>query len=139
MGAGLHTNCVSIGAGLHTNCVSNVSMGAGHHTSCVSMGGGHLCNVNIITLATLSPTPIRPSLVQINTLRPIHIHTFQTASSGGPPSLCPHSWFHLGSGRGDYGDLCWRLLFLCFCVPFCYPCYLSRQVRRRQGQARKHH
>ena len=62
MGAGLHTNCVSIGAGLHTNCVSNVSMGAGHHTSCVSMGTGHLCNVNIITLATLSHTPIRPSL-----------------------------------------------------------------------------
>ena len=26
------------------------------------MGAGHLCNVNIITLATLSPTPIRPSL-----------------------------------------------------------------------------
>ena len=63
MGAGLHTNCVSMGAGLHTNCVSNVSMGAGHHTSCVSMGTGHLCNVNIITLATLSHTPIRPSLV----------------------------------------------------------------------------
>ena len=63
MGAGLHTNCVSMGAGLHTNCVSNVSMGAGHHTSCVSMGAGHLCNVNIITLATLSPTPIRPSLL----------------------------------------------------------------------------
>ena len=63
MGAGLHTNCVSMGAGLHTNCVSNVSMGAGHHTSCVSMGAGHLCNVNIITLATLSPTPIRPSLI----------------------------------------------------------------------------
>ena len=63
MGSGLHTNCVSIGAGLHTNCVSNVSMGAGHHTSCVSMGAGHLCNVNIITLATLSHTPIRPSLV----------------------------------------------------------------------------
>ena len=62
MGAGLHTNCVSMGAGLHTNCVSNVSMGAGHHTSCVSMGTGHLCNVNIITLATLSHTPIRPSL-----------------------------------------------------------------------------
>ena len=62
MGAGLHTKCVSMGAGLHTNCVSNVSMGAGHHTSCVSMGGGHLCNVNIIILATLSPTPIRPSL-----------------------------------------------------------------------------
>ena len=62
MGAGLHTNCVSMVAGLHTNCVSNVSMGAGHHTSCVSMGAGHLCNVNIITLATLSPTPIRPSL-----------------------------------------------------------------------------
>ena len=69
----------------------------------------------------------------------IFIHTFQTAPSGGPPSLCPHTWFHLGSGRGDYGDLCWRLLFLCFCVPFCYPCYLSRQVRRRQGQARKYH
>ena len=65
MGAGLHTNCVSIGAGLHTNCVSNVSMGAGHHTSCVSMGAGHLCNVNIITLATLSPTPIRPSLAVV--------------------------------------------------------------------------
>ena len=64
MGAGLHTNCVSIGAGLHTNCVSNVSMGAGHHTSCVSMGAGHLCNVNIITLATLSPTPIKTSLVR---------------------------------------------------------------------------
>ena len=66
MGAGLHTNCVSMGAGLHTNCVSNVSMGAGHHTSCVSMGTGHLCNVNIITLATLSPTPIRPSLVEVD-------------------------------------------------------------------------
>ena len=63
MGAGLHTNCVNIGAGPHTNCVSNVSMGAGHHTSCVSMGTGHLCNVNIITLATLSHTPIRPSLL----------------------------------------------------------------------------
>ena len=62
MGSGLHTNCVSMGAGLHTKCVSNVSMGAGPHTSCVSMGGGPLCNVNIITLATLSHTPIRPSL-----------------------------------------------------------------------------
>ena len=71
MGAGLHTNCVSIGAGLHTNCVSNVSMGAGHHTSCVSMGAGHLCNVNIITLATLSPTPIRPSLASAATVATI--------------------------------------------------------------------
>ena len=59
MGAGLHTNCVSIGAGLHTNCVSNVSMGAGHHTSCVSMGAGHLCKVSIITLATPLPSLIR--------------------------------------------------------------------------------
>ena len=81
MGAGLHTNCVSMGAGLHTNCVSNVRMGAGHHMTCVSMGTGHLCNVNIITLATLSHTPIRPSLGMTQPQTNISRYIFSTSKS----------------------------------------------------------
>ena len=47
---------------LTTQTAGFVSMGAGHPTSCVSMGAGHLCIVNIITLATLLPSPIINSL-----------------------------------------------------------------------------
>ena len=52
--------------------------------------------------------------------------------------LCPRKWFcccsHDGSGGGRLGclEIIWRILFVLFCLPLCYPCYVTRRCRRRQ-------
>ncbi|XP_059088394.1 uncharacterized protein LOC131884583 [Tigriopus californicus] len=44
--------------------------------------------------------------------------------------LCPRTWFNLTQSNGFCHGL-WKLTFMLFCIPCCYPCYLTRQCRRR--------
>lgn len=51
--------------------------------------------------------------------------------------LCPRKWFCCCSQDGSGGRLgclriLWRILFVLFCLPLCYPCYVTRRCRRRQ-------
>ena len=52
--------------------------------------------------------------------------------------FCPQYWFQdLKSSPNTCKKLrrfLWRLSFLVTCLPLCYPCYLSRTVRRRPKQ-----
>ena len=49
--------------------------------------------------------------------------------------FCPQNWFQdLGNSPTTckkFKRFLWRLSFLFTCLPLCYPCYLSRTVRRR--------
>lgn len=49
--------------------------------------------------------------------------------------FCPQNWFQdLGNSPNSckkFKRFLWRLSFLFTCLPLCYPCYLSRTVRRR--------
>lgn len=48
--------------------------------------------------------------------------------------FCPPFWFQdLGSGS-NLKRFLWRLCFLVTCLPLCYPCYLTRTIRRRTKQ-----
>nr|XP_040567584.1 uncharacterized protein LOC121117273 [Lepeophtheirus salmonis] len=47
--------------------------------------------------------------------------------------LCPRSWWCCcceGENR-SFGSILWRIIFIFCWVPLCYPCYLSRTLRRR--------
>jgi len=53
--------------------------------------------------------------------------------------LCPTFWYREFLGKGEQRTTClkirrflWRLCFLVTCLPLCYPCYMSRSVRRRR-------
>ena len=39
--------------------------------------------------------------------------------------LCPKSWFEVGSE-----SILWRICFVTCCLPLCYPCYLTRTLRK---------
>ena len=53
--------------------------------------------------------------------------------------LCPPFWYREFLGKGEKRTTClkirrflWRLCFLVTCLPMCYPCYMSRTIRRRR-------
>jgi len=57
--------------------------------------------------------------------------------------LCPRKWFcccSIGSSgsvdrqrrRPGFLHFVWRICFVILCLPLCYPCYLTRRLRRRR-------
>ena len=57
--------------------------------------------------------------------------------------LCSQGWFTSSQGAKEesescdchsvltkIGRMCWKACFVTVCLPFCYPCYLSRSLRR---------
>ena len=56
-------------------------------------------------------------------------HLFQSSENDSFQCL-PAEVFQVPPGEVS-SWLCWKFCFLCFCVPVCYPCYLSRTLRRR--------
>eukprot|EP00092_Neocalanus_flemingeri_P000469 GFUD01000499.1.p1 GENE.GFUD01000499.1~~GFUD01000499.1.p1 ORF type:complete len:859 (+),score=220.76 GFUD01000499.1:44-2620(+) len=56
------------------------------------------------------------------------------STSPDSKDFCPRAWFHVEKDISDSGfchRLSWKCCFLCFCLPICYPCYLTRTIRRR--------
>ena len=54
--------------------------------------------------------------------------------------FCPSIWFHPTeetSGKNICGFLSWKVCFLCICLPMCYPCYLTREVKDTRSQRRR--
>ncbi len=52
--------------------------------------------------------------------------------------LCPKFWFTDLKTCSKPQRFLWRFCFLVTCLPLCYPCYLSRSLRRRQKQRPKY-
>ena len=52
-------------------------------------------------------------------------HGHDTGDEGEEFRLCPHLRREDSSGCG----LAWRLATLVFCLPLCYPCYLTKKTR----------
>ena len=52
-----------------------------------------------------------------------------------PPPICPP--FSLPSSSSDSSNLCWACSIFCCCFPLCYPCYLSRTLRKRNKMKKK--
>ena len=51
--------------------------------------------------------------------------------------FCPPFWFKdLRIGDKDFkiANFLWRLCFVVTCLPLCYPCYVSRSIRRRRKE-----
>lgn len=54
--------------------------------------------------------------------------------------MCPHAWYRQAKEEGGARGT-WRLMFLCLCLPLCYPCYLTRSARvyRRKKRPKYNH
>ena len=103
---------------------------AGSSSPCLSPPGHDLL---VTTCQSSDPSPSSTLETQDSDTR----HQLQHQDSLEEPGLelCPRSWYlearEEGGARGT-----WRLAFLCLCLPLCYPCYLTRSLRRLR---RKHH
>ena len=58
------------------------------------------------------------------------IHLFQSPPEKDSFQCLPAGWFQVPA-KDVCSWFCWKFCFLCFCLPVCYPCYLTRTFRRR--------
>jgi len=46
---------------------------------------------------------------------------------------CPDVWYNSDEKNQSCKTFCWQSCFLCICLPICYPCYLTRAIRRNKN------
>lgn len=80
---------------------------------------------------------------KINKTRPSFLCCSYSPVYEDQVDFCPHFWFHdlvqpCHNSCRNFKRFVWRLCFLFTCLPMCYPCYVTRSIRRRRKQRPKY-